>query len=90
MAAQLEGLKHEQLLFVDETLKHLGSALAVSAAKTREPTLPSGHTIVQYFTSFMEVTIQQLQVDKLVCRHIIFASIYPPPASCYVPGSLVW
>jgi len=54
MAAQLEGLKHEQLLFVDETLKHLGSALAVSAAKTREPTLPSAHTIVQYFTSFME------------------------------------
>jgi import receptor subunit TOM70 len=54
MVAQLEGYKHEQLLFVDEVLKHLGSALAVVAAKNREPNLPSSHTIIQYFTSFMD------------------------------------
>eukprot|EP00090_Calanus_glacialis_P042689 TRINITY_DN7568_c0_g1_i1.p1 TRINITY_DN7568_c0_g1~~TRINITY_DN7568_c0_g1_i1.p1 ORF type:complete len:527 (-),score=139.62 TRINITY_DN7568_c0_g1_i1:104-1630(-) len=54
MVAQLEGYKHEQLLFVDEVLKHLGSALAVVAAKKRDPTLPSSHTIIQYFTSFMD------------------------------------
>merc|ERR1712128_86441 len=54
MVAQLEGYKHEQLLFVDEVLKHLGSALAVMAARNREPVLPSSHTIIQYFTSFMD------------------------------------
>jgi len=54
MVAQLEGYKHEQLLFVDEVLKHLGSALAVMAAKKRESNLPSSHTIVQYYTSFMD------------------------------------
>merc|ERR1712128_133382 len=54
MVAQLEGYKHEQLLFVDEVLKHLGSALAVMAARNREPNLPSSHTIIQYFTSFMD------------------------------------
>jgi len=54
LVAQLEGYKHEQLMFVDEVLKHLGSALAVMANKTREPNLPSSHTILQYFTSFMD------------------------------------
>jgi len=54
MVAQLEGYKHEQLMFVDDVLKHLGSALAVLAGKRRDPTLPSSHTIVQYFTSFMD------------------------------------
>lgn len=53
MVAQLEGYKHEQLLFVDEVLKQLGSALAIVAAKNRSPILPSSHTIKQYFTSFM-------------------------------------
>jgi len=54
LLALLEGYKHEQLLFVDEVLKHLGSSLAVQTSKTRNPTLPSPHTIIQYFTSFME------------------------------------
>lgn len=54
MVAQLEGYKHEQLMFVDEVLKDLGSSLAVLEAKKRPPVLPSSHTILQYFTSFME------------------------------------
>merc|ERR1719192_2312395 len=35
MVAQIEGFKHEQLLFVDEVLKQLGSALATEAGKCR-------------------------------------------------------
>merc|ERR1711990_1285291 len=54
MVAQIEGFKHEQLLFVDEVLKQLGSALATEAGKSRPPVLPSAHTIQQYFTSFMD------------------------------------
>jgi len=54
MAAQIDGFKHEQLLFVDETLKLLGSSLAILAAADRPPVLPSNHTIMQYFTSFMD------------------------------------
>jgi len=54
MVAQMEGYKHEQLLFVDDVLKQLGSAQAILAAKRRPPTLPSAHTITQYFTSFMD------------------------------------
>lgn len=54
MVAQMEGYKHEQLLFVDEVLKQLGSAQAILAAKRRPPCLPSSHTIAQYFTSFMD------------------------------------
>merc|ERR1719500_2176879 len=54
MVAQIEGFKHEQLLFVDEVLKQLGSALATEAGKCRPPVLPSAHTIQQYFTSFMD------------------------------------
>merc|ERR1719350_282750 len=54
MVAQIEGFKHEQLLFVDEVLKQLGSALATEAGKCRPAVLPSAHTIQQYFTSFMD------------------------------------
>jgi len=54
MVAQLDGYKQEQLVFVDEVLKDLGSSLAVMEAKRRPPVLPSAHTILQYFTSFME------------------------------------
>jgi len=54
MVAQLDGYKQEQLIFVDEVLKDLGSSLAVMEAKKRPPVLPSSHTIIQYFTSFMD------------------------------------
>merc|ERR1719319_210496 len=53
MVAQIDGFKHEQLMFVDEVLKLLGSALARQQGKSRPAVLPSSHTIQQYFTSFM-------------------------------------
>merc|ERR1719158_2430964 len=63
MAAQIDGFKHEQLLFVDETLKLLGSSLAILAAKNRPPLLPSSHTIMQYFTSFMDDPLFDTEED---------------------------
>jgi len=54
LVAQMDGYKQEQLIFVDEVLKELGTSQAVLASKRRSPTLPSSHTIIQYFTSFMD------------------------------------
>jgi len=54
MCCQLDGYRQDQLTFVDELLKELGSAEAVLAAKNRKPELPSGHAINQYFTSFTQ------------------------------------
>ena len=47
MVAQIDGFKHEQLMFVDEVLKLLGSALARQQGKSRLAVLPSSHTIQQ-------------------------------------------
>ena len=47
MVAQIDGFKHEQLMFVDEVLKLLGSALARQQGKSRPAVLPSSHTLQQ-------------------------------------------
>merc|ERR1740128_44599 len=54
MCCQLDGFRQDQLAFVDELLKELGSAEAVIAVKNRSPELPSAHAINQYFTSFTQ------------------------------------
>lgn len=67
--AHLDGYRPEHLVFVDQVLKELGSALAVRAGRSREPVLPSAHSICQYFTSFVEDPLfEKLSGDGHYCK----------------------
>ena len=52
MCCQLSGYRQDLITFTDQLLQELGSAEAILTVKTRTPSLPSGHNIQQYFTSF--------------------------------------
>jgi len=67
--AHLDGYRPDHLMFVDQLLKELGSGLAVRAGKKREALLPSGHSISQYFTSFVEDPLfEDLSGEGHYCR----------------------